>query len=123
VSSGGYKRSLSADRDRIAFEGLGFDDFFKEAVFQGIARVVGESSAEAILFHVNFSKNSKSPRKIHDALEGILGDSGAKLIERSIVVEMFTKLKEPAPDQNLLEDFAANVSKGKKIFLSRSVDD
>lgn len=106
----------------ITLEGLTFNEFFKDVVFNGTAKITGESSAQAILFHVKFSKDTSSPEKVHESLESMLGKIGASMVEKSIIRQMFIKLRETVPEQLSWRviDFVANVDKGKKIFLSRS---
>jgi hypothetical protein len=99
-----------------------FNEFFKEVVFLGTAKVTGESSAQAILFHVKFAKNASSPERVHQSLEEMLGKIGANAIEQSIIRQMFAMLRETVPEEHSgrVVDFVAYVDKGKKIFLSRS---
>jgi hypothetical protein len=101
-----------------------FDDFFKEVVYQGIANVTGASSAKAILFHVDFAKNSRNATKVHRALQAMLGDIGTNLVERSIIKHMFETLKDKAPlgySANNF-DFIKCVELARRIFDSRPSD-
>ena len=98
-----------------------FEDFFKEVVFQGVANVTGQSSAQAILFHVDFAKNARSPKKVHEALKSLLGGNGANLIEKSIARLMFDKIKvNPSPSfsENYF-DFIDCVERARMIFDHR----
>lgn len=101
-----------------------FEDFFKEVTRQGIANVTGQSSAQAILFHVNFAKNARSPKKVHDALKLLLGDHGAILVEKSIVRQLFDTLKvnaSPSFSKNYF-DFIECVEHARMIFDHRFSD-
>jgi hypothetical protein len=101
-----------------------FEHFFKEVVYQGVANVTGASSAQAILFHVNFAKNSSSPKKVHESLKSMLGDNGATLVEKSIVRHMFDRIKvnPPAGFSENYFDFLECVGYARMIFDNRFSD-
>jgi hypothetical protein len=73
---------------------------------------------------VNFTKNARSPKKVHEALKTLLGDNGANLVEKSIVRHMFNKIKvNPSP--GLTEnhvDFVDCVEHARMIFDNRFSD-
>lgn len=66
-----------------------FEDLFEEAVDRGLS-IVGNIAKEVVLhlmsefYGVKKGSMGSDPRRVHDALIGILGD-GAKFAEKSIV--------------------------------------
>jgi hypothetical protein len=74
-----------------------FQEFFKECFFAGIAKITGQSSAEAIVFHVKFNENSRNLQRVHSSIESMLGKTGAMIVEKSIINEMFVRVKERVP--------------------------
>jgi hypothetical protein len=101
-----------------------FQDFFKESFFDGIAKITGQSSAEAILYHIKFSENSRNFLAVHSGIESMLGKSGAIIVEKSIINEMFTRLKEKPPQilnmSNESFDFAKSAKYIRTIYNERS---
>lgn len=86
----------------------------------GIARVIGSNSAQAIVFHAKLSDTVGDVKLVHDSMENMLGKLGASMVERAIIREMFGKLGQKSPDMLTFSivDFVASVDKGKKIFIS-----
>jgi hypothetical protein len=101
-----------------------FQDFFKESFFDGIAKITGKSSAEAILYHIKFIENSRNFSAVHSGVESMLGKSGALIVEKSIINEMFNRLKEkPPPILNMTNenfDFAKSAKYIRTIYNERA---
>jgi hypothetical protein len=100
-----------------------FEDFFKESALRGTTLILGESSAKSVLFHIKFDENSRNPQKIHASLETMLRSLGTVLVEKSIIKQMFSRLKEKIPETLNLSnedfDFVKGVAYAHKIFDER----
>jgi len=101
-----------------------FQEFFKKSFFDGIVKITGESSAEAILYHIKFDENSRNFPVVHSGIESMLGKSGAIIIEKSIINEMFARLKEKPPAilnlSNENFDFVKSVKYVREIYNERA---
>jgi len=49
------------------------------------------------MYHVKFNENSRNFTAVHSGIESMLGKSGTIIIEKSIINEMFSRLKEQPP--------------------------
>ena len=87
--------------------------------------MTGESSAQAIFFHIKFEENLRSPKAIHEGLYKMLGDIGSRMVEKSIVNEMFARLKLSPPNSlNLTTgefDFVRSVRYARSVYYERKV--
>jgi hypothetical protein len=101
-----------------------FQDFFKKCFFDGIVKITGQSSAEAILYHIKFNENSRNFLAVHSGVESMLGKSGATIVEKSIINEMFSRLKEQPPAilnmSNENFDFVKSVKYVREIYNERA---
>jgi len=101
-----------------------FQEFFKKSAFDGIVKITGESSAEAILYHIKFDENSRNFQAVHSGIEMMLGKSGATIVEKSIINEMLTRMKEkPPPILNMANesfDFVKSVKYVRTIYSERA---
>jgi len=101
-----------------------FQDFFKKSFFEGIVKITGQSSAEAILYHIKFNENSRNFLVVHSGIESMLGKSGAIIVEKSIINEMFVRLKEKPPAilnlSNQDFDFVKSVKYIRGIYNERA---
>lgn len=84
-----------------------FDDKVLECVENGMAQI-GESSARAILWHIEKDNHlppkeiASNPKRFIASLEKILGP-GATIVEKMIVRQIVSKFKIPEDVQSLAE--------------------
>lgn len=100
-----------------------FPEFFRQSALAGTVKVTGESSAQAIFFHIKFDENLRNPKAIHEGLYKMLGDIGSRMVEKSIVNEMFSRMKQnPPASLNLTSgefDFVRSVRYVRGIYYER----
>jgi len=85
----------------------------------GMESLLGPGPANSLLFHSRILYNLSDPAAVHHRLRSLLGN-GSKVVEESIVSQIYRDLGLPAPKGEF--DFAACISLAATIHRTREVD-
>jgi hypothetical protein len=69
----------------------GFEELFAETITSSIRDLLGESSMQAILYHLSLERLGRDPQVFDQKLRGLLNDPAA-IIEEMIVKDLFKRL-------------------------------
>lgn len=94
-------------------------DLLKEIVSTTLKDVLGESPAEALIFHLGESSTLHDPRDFSKNLERVIGP-GAVVIEKLIVKSLYERAGARADDNGLF-DFEGSAKKAKNLLSKRGV--
>lgn len=94
-----------------------FVQTFQDCVFDVLCHVLGEVGLKAILLNMEFGHYIDDPGEFHRGLHSILG-SGALVLERAIVKELFSRLNLPCEERSDF-DFAEYVATARNLFTTR----
>src|SRR5579864_2547460 len=102
-----------------------FHELFRNASYEGIAKMIGKSSAQSVLFHAKFEVYSNEPGKLHDCLIDMLGPLGTVLLEKSVIREMFEQMNEPMTHESCLSgdsfEFVKSVEYIRKLYARKKI--
>lgn len=89
----------------------------KEVVSTTLKDVLGETPAQALMFHLGDSSSLSQPEAFSRNLERLVG-GGAAVVERLIAKSLFERAGIRA-DQNGPFDFGASVAKAKRLLAQK----
>lgn len=94
-----------------------FAQTFQDCIFDVLRHVMGEVGLKAILLNMEFGHYMDDLGEFHRGLHSIL-DSGALVLERAIVKELFSRLDLPYEEKSDF-DFAEYVATARNLFTAR----
>ena len=94
-----------------------FAQTFQDCIFGVLRHVLGEVGLKAILLNMESGHYIDDPGEFHRGLHSILG-SGAVVLERAIVKELFSRLNLPYEERSDF-DFAECVATARNLFTAR----
>jgi hypothetical protein len=92
-----------------------FIEIFAEAVHETLRDIVGESPAQALLFHLNFPESAKQSDKFAASLRGLLRD-GSSVVENAMVKRLWSKLGLAPADMIDSASFVDRIRRAKELF-------
>lgn len=96
---------------------MGFSDLFCECIHDGMRYFLGESTSQAILFHLGKDLSAMSPEE-YDSRLSLIFKEGAETIEKMIVKELFRRLNIPYEGESF--HFEKHVDLAREAFERRA---
>ena len=94
-----------------------FAQTFHDCIFDVLSQVLGEVGLKAVLLNMEFGNYIDDLGEFHRGLHSIL-DSGALVLERAVVKELFSRLGLPY-EEGCDFDFAECVATARRMFAAK----
>jgi hypothetical protein len=92
-----------------------FIEIFAEAIHETLQDIVGESPAQALLFHLNFPESAKRSDEFAVKLRGLLRD-GSPVVESAMVKRLWTKLGLVPVHMSDSASFVDSIRRARELF-------
>ena len=92
-----------------------FIEIFAESIHETLQDIVGESPAQALLFHLNFPESAKQFDEFAINLRGLLRD-GSPVVENAMVKRLWSKLGLVPGHISDSTSFVAAIRRARELF-------
>jgi len=92
-----------------------FIDIFAESIHETLHDIVGESPAQALLFHLNFPESAKRSDEFVIKLRGLLRD-GSPVVENAMVKRLWSKLGLVPVHMSDSASFVERIRRARQLF-------
>ena len=92
-----------------------FIEVFAESIHETLQDIVGESPAQALLFHLNFPESAKRSDEFARNLRGLLRD-GSPVVETAMVKRLWSKLGLVPVRMSDSASFVDRIRRARELF-------
>jgi len=92
-----------------------FIDIFAESIHETLQDIVGESPAQALLFHLNFPESAKRSDEFVIRLRGLLRD-GSPVVENAMAKRLWSKLGLVPVHMSDSASFVERIRRARQLF-------
>ena len=92
-----------------------FVEIFAESIHETLQDIVGESPAQALLFHLNFPESVKRSDEFAVNLRGLLRD-GSPVVESAMVKRLWSKLGLAPVHMSDSASFVERIRRARELF-------
>lgn len=94
-----------------------FSQIMNQSIVDGLANVIGKSGAQSVIINFHLGDSIMDPTTFHNAMVSAFQESGADLLEKAILKELYQKIGERFEPAFKPFNFTKEFESAKNLFL------